>query len=196
MERIRSAAMLLVLGGSLPWPAACGSASTALTGDAIDGSAEDSPGDAPVGEDSTGGDAEAEVAADVEVDFDAGTGADADAEAEAETAADADAGGCGSEPECMTGLLCCGGRCVNPLHDPGHCGGCDSPCGPSSPFCDGGACAPRPCDTGIACVGTTYCCGLFCCGLDQVCCVVEGPGPIGGPRCYDGVCPGGCPLCD
>jgi hypothetical protein len=137
--------------------------------------------------------------ADADGDGDADADAEAEAEAEAEAGADADAdvpdvSAC--DAVCMTGLECCDGRCVNPLHDPSHCGGCGHPCAEPQPFCDVGLCAGRPCESGTTCDPGRSCCGISCCTTGQVCCVVEGPGPIGGPGCYDGVCPGGCPLCE
>jgi hypothetical protein len=103
----------------------------------------------------------------------------------------ADAPGC--EEGCMAGLICCDERCVNPMHDPEHCSACGNPCTGSTPFCASGLCTARPCE--IDCIGTRFCCGMSCCDMEQICCEVDGPGPGMGPACYDGFCPGGCPLC-
>ncbi len=102
----------------------------------------------------------------------------------------ADAPGC--DVECMEGLTCCDGRCVNLNHDPDHCSACNSPCNEAAPYCNYGTCETPPCDT--ECTGPTECCGTNCCNPGQICCIVEG-GPIGPPTCHDDVCPGGCPLC-
>ena len=104
--------------------------------------------------------------------------------------APADAPGC--EGECGGGL-CCDGRCVNPVFDPDHCGGCGAACPVENPFCSGGTCMPRPCET--VCTGITTCCGSLCCEMDQICCIVQHAGPVDGPECHDGFCPMGCPLC-
>jgi hypothetical protein len=98
----------------------------------------------------------------------------------------------GCEEGCAGGL-CCDGRCVNPAYDPDHCGGCGHPCPTDNPFCNGGSCGPTPCD--VVCTGITTCCGTFCCEMDQVCCIVQGPGPVASPTCHDGDCPLGCPMC-
>jgi len=103
--------------------------------------------------------------------------------------------GCVTDMDCMSGLNCCGGRCVNLLHDPAHCSACGSACPPSTPFCDTGSCTRPPCDPGTVCIGIMLCCGLSCCASHEVCCEVDGPGPSFGPACYDYFCPGGCPLC-
>lgn len=132
-------------------------------------------------------DATVEPPADVSVDDNA-----VEPPTDAADAADSvDAPAC--EGGCMTGLTCCGGRCVNLQHDPAHCSRCGNACTGATPFCAMGACAARPCD--VMCIGTKFCCGGNCCDLGQVCCQVDGPGPSGGPACYDGVCPGGCPPC-
>jgi hypothetical protein len=99
------------------------------------------------------------------------------------------------EDGCMDPLLCCDGRCVYTLHDPDHCGGCDTPCSGTPPFCDNGVCGTAPCSA-LWCPDEEQCCGGECCTAGQVCCVVEGPGPWGPASCHDEVCPPGCPWCD
>jgi len=94
---------------------------------------------------------------------------------------------------CTSPLLCCDGRCVNPNHDPEHCGGCDAACPASPPYCEWGTCGTPPC-SGTACIGIEFCCGSECCTYEQTCCIVEG-GPLGPPGCIDGPCPPGCPWC-
>jgi hypothetical protein len=101
---------------------------------------------------------------------------------------------CITTSDCMMGLECCSGRCVNLLHDPDHCSACGTACPDARPFCAGGSCVETPC-FGVTCIGTETCCGNNCCAIGAICCEVDGPGPTGGPDCYVGVCPGGCPLC-
>jgi hypothetical protein len=56
-------------------------------------------------------------------------------------------------PACSGGTLRCGDRCVDPMLDPEHCGGCDRPC-PAMEVCSQGGC-------GLTCSGgTTLCEGL------------------------------------
>jgi hypothetical protein len=140
---------------------------------------EDSAGD-------RGGDEAGDTAAD------AAASGDAAADAAAETDAEAEVAGC--DDGFMAGLLCCDGRCVNPLNDPAHCGGCGRPCSDPLPFCLGGSCQERPCSSS-GCGRGTFCCGTSCCTAGQVCCNVDGTGPSAGPACYDEYCPGGCPPC-
>jgi len=104
-------------------------------------------------------------------------------------------GPCMTDGDCDIGLNCCTGRCVNFAHDPQNCGGCGNLCPNTSRYCDAGTCTAPPC-AGVTCIGTQFCCGASCCDLDQICCIVEGPGPVGAPQCYDDFCPGGCPSCD
>jgi hypothetical protein len=137
-------------------------------------------------------DTPAETPGDSPADPPADSPADTPADEPVEDGTDAvDAPGC--EEGCMSGLSCCDDRCVNPLHDPAHCSGCGSACTNATPFCDSGTCTVRPCE--VECIGTMFCCGGNCCDLDQICCQVDGPGPGIGPACYDGFCPGGCPMC-
>jgi hypothetical protein len=109
---------------------------------------------------------------------------------------DSSNGGC--TPECDFGLTCCGGQCVNTANDVNNCGGCDSPCGGPSPYCDGQGCGDPPCDMGTLCTGTQTCCGTGCCDQGMLCCVVN-QGPVGPPTCMapddNGTCPPGCPGC-
>ena len=94
---------------------------------------------------------------------------------------------------CAEPNACCGGRCASLQYDPDNCSGCGAACPGGRPYCDAGTCIATPCQT--ACIGTTTCCGADCCELDEVCCGVSGPGPIGGPNCYPDVCPPDCPWC-
>lgn len=105
-------------------------------------------------------------------------------------------GPCSTDSDCMMGLHCCSGRCVNFHRDPENCGGCGTACRAPSRFCDMGSCTRPPCDSGTYCTGITFCCGENCCEMAQICCIVETAGPWGGPECYDDFCPGGCPMCD
>ena len=107
----------------------------------------------------------------------------------------ADVGGCRTTEDCMSGLTCCEGRCANLFNDPANCSECGAACPETRPFCSGGSCESIPCEGGPTCVGEQFCCGMTCCRPGQVCCNVDGPGPTGGPGCYDSFCPGGCPLC-
>ncbi len=102
--------------------------------------------------------------------------------------------GCATTADCMTGLECCDGRCVNLAHDPDHCSECDASCPDVRPFCESGSCTTPPCFD-VTCIGTEFCCGFACCALGEICCQVDGPGPTGGPECFALECPGGCPLC-
>ena len=104
-------------------------------------------------------------------------------------------GPCSTDEDCGLGLSCCGARCANPSYDPDNCGGCGNVCPNHRRFCNAGACEGIPCED-VSCIGIQYCCGVHCCDMDQICCIVEGPGPVVGPQCYDGFCPGGCPSCD
>lgn len=134
------------------------------------------------------GDGDGDADADGDGDGDGDTDGDGDGDGDA----DADSDECGVG--CMEGLTCCGGRCVNTSYDPAHCGGCDSPCTGALSYCGGGTCTEPPCDDGSSCEGDPGCCGGNCCTAGQVCCIVVG-GPQAPPMCYDGLCPGGCPLC-
>jgi hypothetical protein len=201
---------LAILAAVLFVAVGCGSSSTADAGDtAIDAPAEDSASEVPA--DAADADADLDVAADAEPDAEPDAESDivaeaeatpdgdldivADAEAEAIADADTDASGCGTDADCGWGLLCCDDRCVNPEHDPKHCGGCGRGCTGELPFCAGGICATTPCDSGLSCAPGTFCCGMTCCTDGQICCDVDAPGPSRGPSCHDLVCPPGCPLC-
>lgn len=46
---------------------------------------------------------------------------------------------CTVAANCPQGWDCCGGRCVDPVRDPLHCGGCGQPC-PATEFCAGSQC--------------------------------------------------------
>jgi hypothetical protein len=61
--------------------------------------------------------------------------------------------------ECGTPLVECAGTCVDPIHDPAHCGGCDMACA-AGLSCIEGACAP-------ACGATSMACGDGCADLDS-----------------------------
>lgn len=84
---------------------------------------------------------------------------------------------------CPFGLHCCGNTCVNQTNDPQNCGMCGRKCSGSTPMCQGGSCGASTC--------------MPMCATNQVCCIVDGPGPAQDPKCYDGItCPVGCPLCN
>jgi hypothetical protein len=148
----------------------------------------------------TAGDTGADTGADTAVDTVGDTPVDTaidTAEVTEDVPADEESDGtgpCTRDEDCMEGLHCCASRCVNFAHDPMHCGGCGNACSAPDSFCNSGTCTTTPCET--ECIGTRVCCGTNCCEMGQICCVVEGPGPVGGPGCYDEFCPGGCPLCD
>ncbi|MFO0605401.1 MAG: hypothetical protein U0324_19630 [Polyangiales bacterium] len=55
-------------------------------------------------------------------------------EAAADVATDA------PSPRCDAGMFVCEGRCVDPMRDLAHCGGCDLPCPAGALACVGGAC--------------------------------------------------------
>lgn len=100
-------------------------------------------------------------------------------------------------PACAVGFTCCGGKCVNGNNDIKNCGQCGNACDGLHPFCNGGKCDVPPCE-GTACIGTKFCCGTQCCGLDELCCEV--PGPVSsGPKCQkpneQGTCDMGCTQC-
>ncbi|MCB9568358.1 MAG: hypothetical protein H6710_14300 [Myxococcales bacterium] len=57
------------------------------------------------------------------------------------------------DPPCPAPLLECGERCVDPAHDPDHCGACDQPCPPAL-ACVDGLCAPA-CGPGVDVCGDT-----------------------------------------
>jgi hypothetical protein len=104
-------------------------------------------------------------------------------------------GGC--PPACLKeGFSCCDGKCVNTANDIHNCGGCGTSC--PGKYCDKGSCGNVPCDGGIACIATKFCCGKSCCDLDQLCCTIPGPVAMLGPECanpIDGTCPMGCLTC-
>ena len=56
--------------------------------------------------------------------------------------------------ECPDGLIECGGKCVDNLHNPQFCGGCDTACN-SDEYCDDGYCAKK-CDDGNVCTDDIY----------------------------------------
>ncbi|MCC6524192.1 MAG: hypothetical protein IT373_16145 [Polyangiaceae bacterium] len=105
-------------------------------------------------------------------------------------------GGAPCDPACTDGLTCCDGHCVNTANDIRNCHGCGKECNGVHPFCGDNGCTEAPCN-GIACIATEFCCGTLCCPLDQLCCVVQQGGPVGGPACFaptpEGTCPPGNP---
>ncbi|HZF53855.1 MAG TPA: hypothetical protein VE093_34660 [Polyangiaceae bacterium] len=116
------------------------------------------------------------------------------------------AGGGGQGSDCMEacapGLSCCSGKCVNLKNDIHNCGACGVACEEPNPYCNQGfTCLHAPClpETPPACDPGGFCCDNVCCKPDQLCCLVEGPGPFAGASCQDpvdGTCPVGCPTCD
>lgn len=60
---------------------------------------------------------------------------------------------------CAAGLDRCGGRCVNSLSDPAHCGGCGLSC-PADKLCQAGACVS-------SCTQPYSACGAACVVLYQ-----------------------------
>jgi hypothetical protein len=96
--------------------------------------------------------------------------------------ADSGGGPCSAGSACPTFLHCCSGACVNEQNDPLNCGGCGIVCSGATPMCEAGHCVAATCEPA--------------CGSGQTCCLVDGPGPSGGPKCVDGpTCPIGCPAC-
>jgi hypothetical protein len=102
---------------------------------------------------------------------------------------------CTVDGDCLEGLTCCDGHCSNLNRDPLNCSECGTECTGTTSFCDMGTCAEPPCDPTAGCTGEGNCCHTECCVGSQVCCIVEGPGPLANARCYDDTCPGGCPAC-
>lgn len=124
------------------------------------------------------------------------TDADEDAEEDAvEVVEEVEPPECTEDDDCLEGLTCCEGRCANLDRDPHHCSACGTACTGTTPFCDMGTCTEPPCDPTAGCTGVANCCSAECCVGTQVCCIVEGPGPLAPARCYDDYCPGGCPAC-
>jgi hypothetical protein len=67
-------------------------------------------------------------------------------------------------------------------------------CPNTAPYCMSEECGPLP-PCSALCESGTMCCGSSCCEAGQVCCEVNRGGPMGGPECYWGHCPAGCPYC-
>lgn len=139
-----------------------------------------------------------------------GTGSATAATSAATESADGTAGECG-EP-----LRSCEGVCVDPQHDPAHCGGCDQPCA-AGLVCVDGACT-------VACGGELLTCAgacvdpqhdpAHCGGCDQPCapeaacqagaCVAACDAPqadcsgscrnLANDELHCGVCGAGCPA--
>ena len=135
---------------------------------------------------------------------DATADATSEASGEASTGAATDAttggpggstGGSTSAPAgCPDTLDQCGSQCVDVDHDPGHCGGCFSPC-PAGQVCQLGVCD-------LACGLQQSVCGDRCVDLDVDplhCGDCDAPCPPGA-ACEDGACVVECPdghvLCD
>lgn len=66
------------------------------------------------------------------------------------------ADGSGGDPNaaCPTGLLLCGGSCVDVTESPAHCGGCHAPCA-TGQSCVGGSCVAGSITTASASSGAT-----------------------------------------
>jgi endo-1,3(4)-beta-glucanase len=98
--------------------------------------------------------------------------------------------GCSSSSatSCSSGLLDCGGACVDPRLDAGHCGACGNAC-PAGLSCLSGACA-------LACPAGQVACGGACVDplTDATFCGASGDctGALGGTTCGTGqACVGG-----
>lgn len=77
----------------------------------------------------------------------------------------------GTAGECPAPLLACGDACVDPQHDPAHCGGCDQPCA-AGLTCDAGECTVACGSDRIVCGGACIDPSLdpaHCGGCDQPC---------------------------
>jgi len=135
-----------------------------------------------------------DVSSDVSAEEDE-TDAEEDAEDAVEVVEEVEPPECTEDEDCLEGLTCCDGRCANLDRDPHHCSACGTACTGTTPFCDMGTCSEPPCDPTAGCTGVANCCHTECCVGTQVCCIVEGPGPLAPARCYDDYCPGGCPAC-
>jgi hypothetical protein len=105
---------------------------------------------------------------------------------------------CGASSCDLLSEMCCQGACIATYNDPNNCGGCGIACGGTTPFCDNGMCGLPACTVSAGCSGSETCCGTFCCGPGQLCCIVESNQPVTNPQCADpvnGTCPIGCPGC-
>lgn len=87
---------------------------------------------------------------------------------------------------CSAPLLDCGPFCVDPVHDPAHCGGCGMGCAPGE-VCANGLCA-------LVCTFGTSPCGQRCVDttLDVINCGACGNVCSQGERCLGGSCVVGC----
>ncbi|MBI4703390.1 MAG: hypothetical protein HY744_19935, partial [Deltaproteobacteria bacterium] len=61
-------------------------------------------------------------------------------------------GGGGQAAGCPAQLIACGERCVDPLVDPAHCGGCDKACAVGE-VCTAGQCAVECGPGNVKCAG-------------------------------------------
>ena len=135
------------------------------------------------------GDADGDVDGDADGDVDGDADGDADSDDERDDGEPCDGG------VCVAGGECCDDFCSNLVYDPLNCGECGNVCPAERPYCMSGSCRELP-SCGTACTDGQTCCGTECCEAGQICCSVNRGGPMGGPGCYWGHCPAGCPFCD
>lgn len=89
---------------------------------------------------------------------------------------------------CSAPLIACGGRCIDPRHDPAHCGRCDVACSPGT-RCLAGQC-------GVLCSGATNLCAGRCVDLmnDVLNCGMCGRSCPANAPCVQGQCRPACEV--